>query len=400
MRLDLAVSPSVSPTTLSPIATPVVPPRPTVPATSESADSRAAAFARDGFLGPIRLFTPAECRRIAGYLHWGGHPTPPDWEKGRAVRERFIFELATRQALLSLVSAAVGQDVVLWGASSVLRAPGVTHPWHTDIESGAPEGGFVTAWIGVEHTMRESAPLLISRSHRLGMSVQELRLVRGLRRDLATPAMLLEAAREQDPEASLVQPDMTNGDAILFDGRLWHGSFNGLRRGRRLALLFQYARATSAVRIPDFDQLEWPFRFRAAPRPSVIVVSGTGANEHNRIVSPPNPPPSGRQMVTTLIHPVVLPVENPQHDWQAFDVMSAPTATFAEMSGHASVLKSGHVPHPPTAHAEEELIIPLYGESEVVIANAPDDPDPRIERVERGSIVYYPGGQHHTIRAA
>jgi len=105
-------------------------------------------------------------------------------------------------------------------------------------------------------------------------------------------------------------------------------------------------------------------------------------------------------MVTTLIHPVVLPVENPQHDWQGFDVMCAPTATFAEMSSHASVLKPGHVPHPPDWHVEEEVIIPLYGQPEVVIANALDDPDPRIERVERGSIVYYPGGQHHTIRAA
>ena len=295
MRLDLAVSPPLTPSAQSPVGTPVVTPRPTPPVVSESADPRVAAFARDGFLGPIRLFTPGECRRIAGYLHWGDQPTPPDWEKGRAVCERFIFELATRPALVSAVSAILGEDVVLWGASSVLRAPGVSHPWHTDIESGAPEGGFVTAWIGVEHTTRESAPQLITRSHRLGLTVQEARLERGLQRDQATAEALLDVARERDRAAVLVQPDMTNGDAILFDGRLWHGSFNGRKRGRRLALLFQYARATSVVRIPDFHQLDWPFRFRAAPRPSVIVVSGSAPREPNHVVPPPclptNPSP-------------------------------------------------------------------------------------------------------------
>ena len=84
---------------------------------------------------------------------------------------------------------------------------------------------------------RESAPQLITRTHRLGLTVQEARLEQGLQRDQATAEVLLDAARERDPAAALVQPDMTNGDGILFDGRLWHGSFNGRKRGRRLALL-------------------------------------------------------------------------------------------------------------------------------------------------------------------
>ncbi len=402
MRLDLAVSPAFTPTALSPVGTPAVTPRATPPVVSESADSRVAAFARDGFLGPVRLFTPGECRRIAGYLHWGDQPTPPDWEKGRAVRERFIFELATRPALISAVSAVLGEDVVLWGASSVLRAPGVSHPWHTDIESGAPEGGFVTAWVGVEHTTRESAPQLITRTHRLGLTVQEARLEQGLQRDQATAEVLLDAARERDPAAALVQPDMTNGDGILFDGRLWHGSFNGRKRGRRLALLLQYARATSVVRIPDFGQLDWPFRFRAAPRPAVIVVLGSAPREPNRVVPPPAPPtnPSpGCQMVTTAIHPIVLPVDNPAKDWQTFPAFHGPTATLVDMSCHASVLVPGHAPHPPHAHEEEELLIPLGGAVELVIAAEEHDQSPRLERLEPGSIVYYPVGQYHTIHS-
>lgn len=370
------------------------------PASTEGETDRLVArFERDGFLGPVRIFEPAECRRIAAYLDRPGE-APPDWEKGRAVRERFLFDLAVRPALLSLVTTMLGNDVVLWGATALRRAPGVSHPWHSDIESCTPDGGFLTAWIGIEHTTQESALQVITGSHRLGATVQEVRQATGIRRDLATPEIMLAAARTQDPSAALVQPDMTDGDALLFDGRLWHGSLNRRRRGRRLALLLQYAAANRCIRIPDLAQLDWPFRFRAAPRPPVIVVSGTSACGKNRLVpQPPLSTPSS-PMVTTAIHPLVLPVDAPKRDWEQFPAFCGPTATLRGMSCHASVLAPGRSPHVPHTHAEEELLIPLRGEVELVIAAGPDDPAPRVEHVGPGSFVYYPSGQHHTVRSA
>jgi mannose-6-phosphate isomerase-like protein (cupin superfamily) len=68
------------------------------------------------------------------------------------------------------------------------------------------------------------------------------------------------------------------------------------------------------------------------------------------------------------------------------------------MSCHASVLAGGHSPHPPHAHVEEELLVPLHGEVELVIPESPRDPAPRTERLRPGSFVYYPAWQHHTIR--
>jgi hypothetical protein len=50
------------------------------------------------------------------------------------------------------------------------------------------------------------------------------------------------------------------------------------------------------------------------------------------------------------------------------------------MSCHASVLVGGHSPHPPHTHREEELLIPLHGEAEIVIATSPTDPSPRVDR--------------------
>lgn len=369
-----------------------------VPPPTPAVDPRAVAFARDGFLGPVRIFTRAECRRITAYLQGSRHPAPLDWEKGRAVHERTLYELAIHPALLSPVTAVLGEDVVLWGVSAVRRGPGVAHAWHSDIESSSPDGRFVTVWVGIEHTSRESALQVISRSHHLGKTVQEIRRQRGVRRELATPEAMLDAVREHEPLASLVQPEVTNGDALLFDGRLWHGSNNGRKRGHRLALLFQYAAADSAVRIPDLSQLEWPFQLRSAPRPPVILVSGTDRRGVNRLVPPPPPSSRGLPMVATAIHRFDLPVEGFTRAWQPFPAFRGPTRTLAEMGCHASVLAGGHSPHPPHAHCEEELLLPLHGEAEVLIATSPDDPAPRVERLRPGSVIYYPAWQHHTIR--
>ena len=354
-----------------------------------------AAFARDGYLGPLPLFTRAEVRRIAGCLRREDHPAPADWPKGRAVHERFLYELAVHPPLLSRVRELLGDDVVLWGASTVAYGPGARHAWHTDIESSAPGGRFVTAWIGVEHTSHESALQLITGSHRLGLSLQEARVERGLERGLATAEDVLALARLRDPAARLLHPDMGDGDALLFDGRTWHGSHNARRSGTRVALLLQYASAEEAVLIPDPHRLDWPFRFREAPRPAVILVSGSDRHGRNRIVPPP-PMPRTRAMTATLVHRFDLPFDGTSA-FRSSHAFRGPTSTVADMSCHASVLGPGESPHPPHVHPEEEILVPLQGEVELVIARSPDDPSPRLERIQPGSFVYYPAGQHHTI---
>lgn len=357
-------------------------------------------FARDGYLGPVPLFTPVECRRIAEYLRREDLPAPAAWSKGRAVHERFLYELATRPAILDRVAAMVGENVILWGASPVVRQPGQVHPWHSDIESCGPEGGFVSVWVGIEHTTKHSSLQVITRSHRLGRSVQEARAALGMPREHATPTTLLALTREQEPEADLLIPDMGNGDALFFDGRLWHGTDNRNRRGERLALLFQYAAADRAIRIPDWSQLDWPFRWRREPLPPVILVRGTDRGGPNRIVPPPPPSAGDLLMVETAIHTFELPLGDgmPARPWQPFPAFRGATRTCTEMSCHASVLVGGHSPHPPHSHVEEEILIPLHGEVELTIPAGPDDPSPRVERLRPGAFVYYPAWQHHTIR--
>jgi mannose-6-phosphate isomerase-like protein (cupin superfamily) len=203
-----------------------------------------------------------------------------------------------------------------------------------------------------------------------------------------------------EPESELVKPDMGNGDAIFFDGRLWHGTDNRNRSGERLALLLQYAAANRPVRIPDLRQLDWPFRFVSEPLPPVILVRGTDGAGGNRLVPPPPPASRGTPMVETAIHAFPLPLDEsePAKPWHPLPAFRGPTRSLADMSCHASVLVGGHVPHPPHQHIEEEILIVLHGEVELTIPNGPSDPSPRLERLRPGSFVYYPAWQWHTIR--
>ena len=105
-------------------------------------------------------------------------------------------------------------------------------------------------------------------------------------------------------------------------------------------------------------------------------------------------------MIDVAIHAFDLPLSagRGSEPWRPFPAFRGPTRTCTDMSCHASVLAGGHSPHPPHAHVEEELLIPLHGEVELVIPSGPDDPMPRSERLTPGSFVYYPARQLHTIR--
>ena len=231
----------------------------------DGGQSDLAAFDRDGFIGPLRLFSHGQCDLITQSIQVDAHPDPVAWPKGRAADDRLYYDLATRPALAPLLRFLLGDNIVLWGVDVIERVPGQIHPWHSDIESAGPENGFVSVWVGIENTSRESALQMVARSHRFGSSVQQMLHERGLRRGEASDETIAAWAREFDPQAALIQPEMANGDAIVYDGRLWHATNNRRPEGRRLALLLQYASADRPARMPDFSKPGWPFQLTRLP---------------------------------------------------------------------------------------------------------------------------------------
>src|ERR1043166_844313 len=131
-------------------------------------------FGRDGFIGPISLFTRAQCQLVMNHFRHGNAPAPLEWGKGHAASDRFVFSLATRPTLMARLRLLLGNDILLWGASLVTREPNEIHPWHCDIESSTLSGGFVSVWIGIENTSRDSALQLIRRSHAIGKTIQQV----------------------------------------------------------------------------------------------------------------------------------------------------------------------------------------------------------------------------------
>jgi quercetin dioxygenase-like cupin family protein len=358
------------------------------------------AYQRDGFSAPFRLLSTRECRVLRRHLDSDRAPPPADWHKGQAVTDWPLYRLAASPRLLELLTPILGEDIVLWGCSVVRRRPGEHHPWHVDIESSAASGRCTTVWLGLENSDRNSGLQLIAGSHLLEDTVQQVQREMGFQRGEATAETVLDWARARNPEAWLAEPEVDDGEAILFDRRLWHGSRNGRRRGTRSALLLQYAAADSPVRIHDHAQLEWPFQFVTAPKPPAIVVQGEAKGEANRIVAPPSPSISKRMpMLSTCIRSIELPLrERPGGGWQPHGMFKGITSSIDDMRCHAAVLSPGHSPHPPHSHPEEELLIVLDGEAELLIADEPSYEGARVKRVRRGDFAYYPAFQHHTIR--
>ena len=350
-------------------------------------------FAELGYLGPVRVLSRRDCRRFLSEVDL--HPEAPlDWEKGAAATSRAYYEIATRPEILDLVAELLGDEVILWGATIVSRAPNEVHPWHSDIESSDPDGRTVSVWIGLEHTTAESSLLLLQFSHRFGVTVQQVRHENGKGRDETSVDDLVRWARERDGRSELVATSVTDGEALFFDGRLWHGTHNVSRRTRR-ALLLQYASPDTILRIPDLTYLDWPFRQLDTPRPPCLIVRGSAKAGPNRVV--PGPVATGRarnrMQLTGRIHPLRLPLEpDEQSGWKPYPAFSGSTANVSSLSCHASVLLQGHSPHPPHTHAEEEVLLVLGGEVELVFSETERN------HLRAGELVYYPVDFAHTLQ--
>ncbi|MBU0581690.1 MAG: cupin domain-containing protein [Alphaproteobacteria bacterium] len=358
------------------------------PAAPESAIARD--LARDGFAGPIRLFTREQCDLILRHYRFGGPKPTPEWPKDRAVVDAFFHDLAMRPQILDRLADLLGPDVVLWGASVVERKPGQAHLVHTDIESSAPAGGFVSVWIGLEGTSRDSALAMITRSHLFGTPVQQVMHEAGLARETTGNDRILALARQRDGAAELVQPAMGDGDALFMDGRIWHGSLN-TGTAKRTALLLQYARAGAEVPIQEPGSSDWPFRLteRRATCLPVLVGARPAAEMPGR--------PHGQAPVGSVVSQNAG-LEAGADGFSPFHILRGGTPNAPDMESHVSVLAPGHSPHPPHHHVEEELLVVLDGEAEIVIPQAADDAAPRVETLRAGGLAYYPAYQFHTIR--
>jgi mannose-6-phosphate isomerase-like protein (cupin superfamily) len=344
-------------------------------------------LARDGFAGPLPAFDAAECARLVKLLERERHKAKV-WAKAAAVTGSTFFETATDPRILTPVRQFLGEDVILWGASLVIKRDAAVHPFHTDIESADPSGGFITVWIGLENTSRKTGLRFVRGSHIYGAAIQETNHRRGIDRHDSTDETTLSAAREYDAAASIAEPDVGDGDALFFDGRIWHGSHNRTRVPRT-ALLLQYARADKPVFIPrNFD---WPFEHRTDERPPVLLVSGRAPMGINRMAKRP------QRVVANAAHPLPRPVALAAQAFASIPHFEGQTPALDYMECHTSLLAPGASPHPLHSHDEEEILLVVSGEAEIHTADDAKGTNLQRNALRLGDFGYYPAHQFHTI---
>ncbi|MEX0684770.1 MAG: cupin domain-containing protein [Balneolales bacterium] len=342
-------------------------------------------FEDDGFIGPLPVMSGKDAVVAARRLP---KSNLKGWDKSYAASFPEYYSIASKPEILDVVAAILGDDIMLWGSSLVVRKPGKVHPWHSDIETTGGIGRTVSVWVGLDYVNKNSSLQVISHSHSLGVSIQELRQKEALNRNAITPNQVLSWAKELDSRCKLVACSMKNGDALFFDGNTWHGTDNINLMGTRVALLLQYATPDRPIRIPDFNHLDWPFRFHETPLPPCIMVRGSDTGFVNNIVEPP--------ASSSWIHQLELPLaDNPETGWQTHPIYAGSTWSMDWMACHASVLSPGKRPHPPHSHREEEVLVVLDGEAAIMAGQGESQTR---EILQRGTFVYYPDGHVHTIK--
>lgn len=147
-----------------------------------------------------------------------------------------LHAMAHAPRVIELVERILGEPVSLFADQALLKPPGIGRekPWHQDLayfdlRPGAPVVG---VWIALDATDVDNGCMhLVDGSHRDGS------VVHFSRRDF-------QICDTELPGHRVTAVPLGPGDALIFDGLLWHGTPRNDSDRRRWALQFHYARTS------------------------------------------------------------------------------------------------------------------------------------------------------------
>ena len=257
-------------------------------------------FARDGWLGPFPLLPAAEARRLAPelrrafdqtrgyfyaerdelerfYANGGSYYANTPWFQSLHALSPRLLEVAHAPALVERVAQLIGDDVMLWATICFLQEPGDRLHWHSDNEFHHVSG--VSAWLGAANTTPDNALKLMPGSHRFPKRPEDyLSTGAETMESLADDEQALAIARQWQPDVEFVRPEVHDGEFILFDGTLWHGSDNPGRE-RRCAMGLRFSPPDQNVRIP---MTAWEPTIWDPAQPPTVMLRGEDRHRLNR----------------------------------------------------------------------------------------------------------------------
>lgn len=348
-----------------------------------------AEFAGNGYMGPVTILAPAAAHQLKKRLLKA--PAPECWGKGAAATSADYFEIATHPAIFSRVTELLGDDVMLCGANLAEREPGQIHPWHADIHMSDPAGRAVTVWLGLENVTQDSALHLLPGSHEFGFCPQERAQAENKTATQITEEDITRWAREADPTSTILKLDLGDGDALFFDGRMWHGSHNTNSRNWRTALILHYATPDKPVRMHQPAHM-WPFRFIDEPKPPCQMVRGTDRFHVNRMV--PSPRMSNR--ILNRVYDLSPHFEDTlATQWKQDPFFLGSTQCLPMLKLKTSVVHANTRQHAAHCHDYEQVIVPIQGEGILELGSM----KPPLEvTLAPGKLAYIPPGTLHTVR--
>lgn len=355
------------------------------------------AFDKRGYHLERAAFSESECNYILKGIRSEEHKAPMVWEKGCAITNPAWSVLAKQDRLVNIVSQLMGEDIILWGASLIIRVPHQVHQWHDDMESSGGEG-YISIWMGLKETDKDTSLSLIPGSHKFNTLLFQLAKEYGVPRQHIDDDRVLEWANRFQPDTEIESLATYNGDAVFFDGRLWHGSKNRSSTKKRMAVLLQYARASNAVRIPKFSHYRWPMEYFTSPKPPCLVIRGSSQDNTNTIMPGPHATPKGPPVaITTLIDSLDVREDEPgNEDLKLFLLARGATTDLGLMECHYSVLAPGKMPHPPHIHEEEEIQTIVAGKADLMAEDAKGSGIMERFPAKPGDFIYHPANWRHT----
>jgi len=234
-----------------------------------------AAFNREGYLKPLRIFDSGEIGAIRVYfdellaqtLAAGGNSysiSTAHLGHGR------VYDLLTHPRIVACVKDLLGEDVIAWGSHFFCKMPGDGKrvSWHQDASYWPlTPSKAVTAWLAIDDATVETACMrYIPKTHLLG------HLTYTLKED-DDSSVLNQTVEGADQFGEPVDVELRAGEISLHSDLLLHGSEANQSTRRRCGLTLRYCPADVRA------GLGWNAKG--------VIVSGSDATGH--WANPPRP---------------------------------------------------------------------------------------------------------------
>lgn len=206
------------------------------------AQAQVAAFNRDGYVKPLRIFDGSEIAAIRSYfdqllaetLAAGGNSYSISTAHLRYGR---IYDLLTHPRIVACVKDLLGEDVIGWGSHFFCKMPGDGKrvSWHQDASYWPlTPSKAVTAWLAIDDASAENACMrYIPGTHRFG------HLTYTLSED-DDSNVLNQTVIGADQFGEPVNVELAAGEISLHSDLLLHGSEANRSNRRRCGLTLRY----------------------------------------------------------------------------------------------------------------------------------------------------------------